>query len=112
MSFKDKMLSYLQTDRRRSVYIPEMDETIYFTPITVMQMEKIITAAQGGTSATHIWTVIEKAENQDGSKIFGIEDKPFIEQLDWSIVTRITGEIMKVTPIEAVKKTSEMTPSY
>jgi len=105
------MMEYLNSDKKRSTYVPELDATIYFTPITVTQMEKIMTVAQGGTAATHIWTLIEKAENEDGSKAFGAEDKPFLEQLDWSIITKITGMIMNISPIEEVKKTSEKTPS-
>jgi hypothetical protein len=108
---KQKMMDYVHSDRKRSIYIPELDETIYFTPITVTQMEKIMTLAQGGTSATHVWTIIEKAENEDGSKAFGAEDKPFIEMLDYKIVTKITGELLNVAPVEEVKKTSETTPS-
>jgi len=111
MSLKEKMMEYLNSDRRKSIYVPELNETIFFTPVTVMQMEKIMTAAQGGTSATHIWILIEKAEHEDGSKAFTVEDKPFIELLDWNIVTRISGEILKVIPVSEVKKTSENSPS-
>ncbi len=105
------MMDYIHSDRRRSVYIQEWDETIFFTPITVLEMEKIMTLAQGGTGATHVWTLITKAENEDGSKAFGVEDKPFLEQLDWNIITKVTGEIMNIAPVAEVKKTSEMTPS-
>lgn len=111
MGLKEKMMEYLNSDRRKSIYIPELEETVYFSPITVLQMEKIMTVAQGGTAPIHVWTMIEKCEKADGSKAFGAEDKPFIEQLDWTIVTKITGEILKVSAIEDLKKTSETIPS-
>jgi hypothetical protein len=111
MALKQKMMDYINFDKRKSIYIPEWEETIYFTPITVTQMEKIMTLAQGGTAATHVWTLIEKAENQDGTKAFGAEDKPFLEQLDWNIVTRITGELLKIPSVEEEKKTSGRTSS-
>jgi len=111
MSLKEKMMDYLNSDRKRSIYVPEFNETVYFTPITVVQMEKIMTLSQNSMSATHVWTIIEKAEKEDGSKAFGVEDKPFIEQVPWSIVTKITGEIMNVVPVEEVKKNSEKTSS-
>lgn len=111
MSFKDKMLEYLQSDRRKSIYIPELEETIYFSPITVLEMEKILTVSQGQTSATHVWTLIEKVEDESGKKIFTVEDKPILEKLDWNIITKITGEILKIGPVAEVKKTSEKTPS-
>jgi len=111
MSFKDKMFEYLQSDRRRSIFVPELDETIYFSPVTVLEMEKIMTISQGQTSATHVWTMIEKAEDESGKKIFDAGDKPMLEKLDWNIITRITGEILKIAPVAEVKKTSEKTPS-
>jgi len=111
MSFKDKMIEYLQTDRRKSIAVHELDETIYFSPVTVLEMEKIMTIAQGQTSATHVWTVIEKAEDESGKKIFTVEDKPMLEKLDWNIITRISGEILKVASVSDLKKTSETIPS-
>jgi hypothetical protein len=111
MSFKEKMIEYLQRDRRRSIYVSELDETIYFSPVTVLEMEKILTVSQGQTSATHVWALIEKAEDADGKKIFSVEDKPILEKLDWKIVTGITGEMLNVLPIPEVKKTLETAPS-
>jgi hypothetical protein len=111
MSFKDKMIDYLQSDRRRSIFVPELQETIYYSPVTVLEMEKIMTISQGQTSATHVWTLIEKAEDESGKKIFGVEDKPILEKLDWNIITRITGEILRVAPVAEVKKTSKIIPS-
>ena len=65
---RDKILNYLQKDKHRSVEIPELDETIYFTPVTVLEMEKIMTMSAAGASSKdfHIWTLIEKAEDSEG----------------------------------------------
>jgi len=111
MNLKEKMIQYVGSSRRKSVYVPEFDDSIYFNPITVLQMDKIMTLSQGSSGAIHIWTIIEKAEHEDGSKAFGLEDKPFLEQLDWAVVTRITGEMLKTSSVDELKKTSEKTGS-
>lgn len=97
MPLKEKILDYLQKDKHRSVEIPEVDETIYFTPVTVLEMEKIMTVSGGGASSKdfHVWTIIEKAEDSEGKKIFSIEDKVYLEKMDWIIISRISNEIHK-----------------
>jgi len=86
--------------------IPELDETIYFTPVNVLEMEKIMTISGGGASSKdfHIWTIIEKAEDSEGKKVFTIEDKPYLEKMDWAIVSRISNEIQRVIPFVELKK--------
>ena len=106
MALRDKVIEYLQKDRRRSVEIPDLDETIYFTPVNVLEMEKIMTLSDGGASSKdfHIWTIIEKAEDSEGKKVFTIEDKPYLEKMDWAIVSRISNEIQRVIPFVELKK--------
>ena len=106
MALRDKVIEYLQKDRRRSMEIPELDETIYFTPVNVLEMEKIMTISGGGASSKdfHIWTIIEKAEDSEGKKVFTIEDKPYLEKMDWAIVSRISNEIRRVIPFVELKK--------
>ena len=106
MALRDKVIEYLQKDRRRSVEIPDLDETIYFTPVNVLEMEKIMTLSDGGASSKdfHIWTIIEKAEDSEGKKVFTIEDRPYLEKMDWAIVSRISNEIQRVIPFVELKK--------
>jgi len=103
---RDKVIEYLQKDRRRSIEIPELEETIYFTPVTVLEMEKIMTLSGGGASSKdfHIHTIIEKAEDSEGKKVFTIEDKPYLEKMDWAIISRISNEIQRVIPFPEKKK--------
>ena len=103
---RDKVIEYLQKDRRRSIEIPEIDETIYFTPVTVLEMEKIMTLSGGGASSKdfHVHTIIEKAEDSEGKKVFTIEDKPYLEKMDWAIISRISNEIQRIIPFQELKK--------
>ena len=111
MSIKDSFLQYLQelkkSESRKQVHVKEIGVTIYFTPVTVCEQEKIFSLSGGGAQSKqfHLATVIEKAENEDGSKIFDIQDKPFLEQLPWRVITRISNAIQGDYSVEKAKKT-------
>lgn len=113
MSLKEKIIEHLQSDRRRKIEIPELDETIWATPVTVLEMEKIMTLSQGGVSTKdfHIWTIIEKAEDEQRKKIFTLEDKPYLEKMEWSIITGISNKINKTITFDEAKKKSPIIPS-
>ncbi len=106
MSLKEKIIQYIASDRRRKIEVPEFGETIYATPVTVLDMEKILSYPEAATNSRdyHIYTIIEKAEDEKGQKIFSPEDKPYLEKMDWAIISRISNDIQEViTPDEAKK---------
>lgn len=113
MSLKDKIYECLKEPRRRRIEIPELAEAVYTGPVTVLEMDKIMTLSGGGSSSKdfHLWTLIEKAEDEGGKKIFGIEDKPFLEKMEWSIISRISNEIHRTISFDEAKKNSPITPS-
>jgi hypothetical protein len=111
MSFRDKMMDYLGKDRRRSIRVEELDETIYVSPISVLEYGKIKTISGNDPGAQNVWTVIEKAEDEAGNKLLSAEDKPFVEKMPMLTITKIANLAMGVEDIETVKKSSEKTPS-
>ncbi len=114
--FKDAMIQYLQESRkpenRNYVSIKEFAKyklpggKAYFTPVTGLEQRKIFANSAGGTDSMrfHVATIIEKAENEDGSKIFSIEDNPFLEQVDADILSRISNAIHGKYCVEEAKK--------
>ena len=114
---QEKFLSYIQKNRRKSFNLkefdPDLDCVIFYSPITVLEMEKIMTLSGTGSSTKdfHIFTILEKAETENGEKAFPIDFKPYLEKMDWDIISGISNRISKRTPISEVKKTSETTPS-
>ena len=111
MGFREKFFEYMDSKARKSYFVPQLGEKVYWTPITVLEIEKIRTLAGGDRKEMNIWTLIEKAEDEEGKKIFTVNDKPFLENQDFTIVYGICDEMMKTQPLEEVKKTSEKTPS-
>ncbi len=113
MALKEKVYNYFRENQKRSFYVERFDETIYFSPVTVLEMQKISTlSGEGGNRKDFpVWTLIEKAEDSEGKKIFTIEDKPFLEKLPWRIVVDISEAIHGMAGGEEIKKNLEKMPS-
>lgn len=117
MNFKESLISYLQDlqkpENRKSVFFKELDQTIYFSPVTVLDQEKIFAQSGGGSQSKefHLFTIIEMAQAEDGSKIFEASDRAILEKLPWRVVTRISNAIQSDYSVEAAKKNLKETPS-
>jgi hypothetical protein len=106
-----KVIEYLQdSGRKRTLIIDELGGLeIRYTPVSVREMEKILSVSQGGSSSTayHLAVITEKALDADGKKLFREEDKPILESLDFSIITRISNAIAKSYTVKDGKKKAE-----
>lgn len=78
------------------VFVPEWDAKIYFKPsITLKEQSKLIElASQGKTVEALVETLITKARNEDGTKMFAMPDKvTFMNEVDPAVIIRVVGEI-------------------
>ena len=78
------------------VFVPEWDAKIYFKPsITLKEQSKLIElASQGKTVEALVETLITKARNEDGTKMFAMPDKvTFMNEIDPAVIIRVVGEI-------------------
>lgn len=84
------------TGEMKYVFVPEWDEKIYFKPsITLKDQSKLIElASQGKTVEALVETLIVKARNADGTKMFAMPDKvTFMNEVDPAVLIRVVGEI-------------------
>lgn len=99
------------TGEMKSVYVPEWDCKIYFKPsITLKEQSKLIElASQGKTVEALVESLIVKARNEDGTKMFSMPDKvTFMNEVDPEVLIRVVGEINDAsyaeTDLEKVEK--------
>jgi len=111
MALKEKIREYPGKREKKSVTVSEFGETIWFTPITVREMQniKIKSQIRGNDlipriddAAFSVWTIIEKAQDENGNKLFNETDKPFLEQLDFYIVTKISNAMHSTESLEQI----------
>lgn len=104
--FRDKISVEMQ-----SITVPEWgDAKIYFKPtITLREQSRLIELATAGkTVEALVETLIVKARNEDGSKMFTIADKmTFLNEIDPEVIIRVVSEINSQNAdvsMEAVEK--------
>jgi hypothetical protein len=110
----DKATSHFRTKisgELNSIHVPEWDCKVYFkASITLKEQSKLIELAQQGkTVEALVESLIVKARNEDGSKMFTTVDKvTLMNEVDPNVVIRVVGEINAITEfsgdIEAVEK--------
>jgi hypothetical protein len=95
----------------KSVHVPEWDAKIWFkTSITLKEQSKLIELSQQGkTVEALVESLITKARNEDGSKMFTPMDKVvFMNEVDPNVIIRVVGEINLASgddeSIESVEK--------
>jgi hypothetical protein len=87
----------------RKITVSEWDCDIYFKEANTLKEESklIELAQQGKTVEALIETLIIKARNEDGTKMFTFADKPvFLNEVDPNVVIRVVAE-MNVANAEA-----------
>jgi len=108
MSLKEKISDYVEKlkEKRKALSVPEFGEIIYFSPINVLEWEKIVKLSGDSLSAGNVFTIIVKVEDAEGNKIFSLEDRDTLEKVDWRITNQIANEIRRLTILDGTKEIS------
>jgi hypothetical protein len=115
MSIKEKVYEYVAKKEKKSIFISELGEKIYFTPLTVLEMQVLRIRSEIQTSGNNfipridqgafsVWTVILKSEDEQGNKIFTDADKPILDQMKNDVIIKIANAIHETKPMEELIK--------
>lgn len=80
----------------KNVYVPEWETRIYFkTTVTLKEQSRLIELATSGKQVEAlVETLIVKARNEDGTKMFNPMDKAvFLNEVDPAVIIRVVAEI-------------------
>jgi hypothetical protein len=95
----------------KSITVPEWETKIYFkTAISLKDQGKLVElASQGKTVEALVESLIVKARNEDGTKMFGMADKvTLLNEVDPTVIIRVVGEINdasgEMSDMETVEK--------
>jgi hypothetical protein len=111
----DKAIGHFRNklnEEMKSIYVPEWDCKIFFkTVVTLREQSKLIElATQGKQVEALVESLIVKARNEDGTKMFTFADKPvMMNEVDPNVIIRVVGEINEsneVQDMDTVEKNS------
>ena len=82
-------------DEMKSYYCKEWDSTVYYKPtLTWKEQSEILDAGQKSSADAIIKTLIIRARNKDGSKMFSNVDKVILENdVDPDVIVKVVGAI-------------------
>jgi hypothetical protein len=110
----EKATSHFRTKisgEMKKITVPEWDCDIYFKPtLTLKEQGKLVElASQGKQVEALVESLIVKARNQDGTKMFSMPDKMvLLNEVDPNVIIRVVGEINSANDaeesMEAVEK--------
>jgi hypothetical protein len=109
-----KRLAARQDLDRRSIEVPEWGEdeaspqVVYYGPFLAIEMDKVQRKhpnfLQSMTMAGMVEIIVMKAEDKDGNKLFGLDDKPTLMREPLTLITRIAGAFMSSGSVEEQEK--------
>jgi hypothetical protein len=109
----DKATSHFRNklnEDMKSVFVPEWDCKIYFkTVVTLREQSRLIElASQGKQVEALVESLIVKARNEDGTKMFTMADKmTMLNEIDPNVIIRVVGEINSDTDMDMDLETAE-----
>ena len=102
----DKATSHFRTKisaEMKKITVPEWECDIYFKPtLTLREQGKLVElASQGKQVEALVESLIVKARNQDGTKMFNMVDKvTLMNEVDPNVIIRVVGEINSANDAE------------
>jgi len=103
--WRDKLVAPME-----SVVVPEWDTTIYFKPTTLAQRNTIFRYVNDGSLESLVQTLIIRALDEDGKRLFSNADKKdLMEKVDPDVIVNVVSAMNDEpeTTVEDARKNSE-----
>ena len=106
MSVLDNMTQHFSSQEVKVIEVPEWGEEgaplqIYHKPFTLSEQKKLYSMSKEDNIEMLAYTLILKAIDENGEKLFTLADKPaLMHKVDPYILARVAGEITSVASVE------------
>jgi len=94
MSVLDKAIEHFDNKETIEIDVPEWETVIYATPFTLAEQKRLFKFAKDDDLEFLVRTIIMKAMDKSGEKIFDLSDKQkMMNKVDPKVLTRIATEM-------------------
>lgn len=101
MSVLDNAKSHFESLETKIIEVAEWDCTIYATPFTMGEKKKLWKHAKEDDIEFMVRTLLLKALNKDGEKMFDLSDKiTLMNHVDPNVIVRVVGDISVADTID------------
>ena len=101
MGVLDNAKAHFDKLETKVIEVEEWDTVIYATPFTMGEKKKLWKHAKEDDIEFMVRTLLLKALNKDGEKMFDLSDKiTLMNHVDPNVIVRVVGDISVVDTIE------------
>jgi hypothetical protein len=101
MGILDNAKAHFDKLETKVIEVPEWDVIIYSTPFTMGEKKSLWKFAKGDDFEFMVRTLVLKALDSDGKKMFDISDKiTLMNSVSPDVITRVVGEISATPTID------------
>ena len=101
MSILDKAKAHFDKLETRAIEVPEWDTVVYSTPFTMGEKQSLWKFAKADDFEFMVRTLILKALDKDGAKMFDISNKvELMNKVSPDVITRVVSEISVSQTVE------------
>lgn len=105
MSIIDKATEHFDKIGTKKIKIPEWDSVIYATPFTLSEKRTLLKFSGGNDSEFMARTLILKATDKEGKKVFDLSDKPtLMGHVHSGIIERVVNEIIAAISVKEAEE--------
>jgi hypothetical protein len=105
MNILDKAVAHFDKLGTKKIKVPEWDSVIYATPFTLSEKRTLLQFSKGNDAEFMVRTLIMKALDKDGKKVFDLSEKPTLMSHTHSgIIERVVGEIIAAISIKEAEE--------
>lgn len=107
-TLKSTLISSLSAiNKPQKITVPEFDGDLYIRQITVGEQEEIIKHLEKNKGNNMAISFIYAVCDENGNRLFGIDDLEDINQINFKVMLSITKEINKLNGLDIDSETHE-----
>lgn len=93
--FLEKAKEHFSKFGRQEFYIEELQETVYFDPVTLADNKRMVAKSKGNEHEMAVYCLIDKCLDKEGKPVFDVGDKhALMNQIAPDVVRKIFAAIM------------------
>ena len=101
----EKIKTHFSSQERVHFYVPEWDQDVYMTPLSLREQDKINARAKDSPFQLAVYALIMKAEDESGELLFGLDDKmTLLNNVSFQTVERIINAMFVQGSVEDAEK--------
>ena len=101
----ERIKAHFSSQERAHFYVEEWETDIYMSPVSLDEQDKLNRRAKDSPYQLAVYALILKAEDEQGEKLFGLDDKmTLLHNVSFGTVEKIISIMFKSSNVDDAEK--------